>query len=146
MAATFFITLREGLEAALIVGIISAYLARDLYKRNPKEFDRHPVLAGLSKLPGFKIGKLGVDIGLTNEAVVAWAVFAPGKIGKGALKGSYTGASAEATVIGGLGANVLVGGFRKGINLQPVSVQAQTGLNVAAGVASLHLVYENQGK
>jgi hypothetical protein len=92
------------------------------------------------------IGKLGVDIGLTNEAVVAWAVFAPGKIGKGALKGSYTGASAEATVIGGLGANVLVGGFRKGINLQPVSVQAQTGLNVAAGVASLHLVYENQGK
>ena len=37
-------------------GIISAYLARDLYKRNPREFDRHPVLAGLSKLPGFKIG------------------------------------------------------------------------------------------
>jgi len=36
---------------------------------------------------------------------------------------------------------VLVGGFRKGINLQPLSVQAQTGLNVAGGIGSLHLRY-----
>lgn len=87
------------------------------------------------------IGKLGIDIGVTEQTVLAWAVFAPGKVNKGALKGSYTGVSAEATVVVGLGANVLVGGFRKGINLQPLSVQAQTGLNVAAGVASLHLRY-----
>lgn len=87
------------------------------------------------------IGKLGVDIGVTDRTVLAWAVFAPGKLNKGALKGSYTGASAEATVVVGLGANVLVGGFRKGINLQPLSVQAQSGLNVAAGIGSLHLRY-----
>ena len=86
-----------------------------------------------------RMGKLGVDIGITNDTVRAWAVFAPGKVTHGALKGSYTGASAEATVITGLGANVLIGGFRKTINLQPVSIQAQTGLNVAAGIASLHL-------
>jgi len=85
------------------------------------------------------IGKLGIDIGVTDRAVLGWAVFAPGKVGKGALKGSYTGASAEATVVVGLGANVLVGGFKKGINLQPISVQGQTGLNIAAGVASLKL-------
>jgi hypothetical protein len=85
------------------------------------------------------IGKLGVDIGVTRETVLAWAVFAPGMINHGALAGSYIGATAEATVIGGLGANVLVGGFRQTINLQPISVQAQTGLNVAAGVASLSL-------
>jgi hypothetical protein len=86
-----------------------------------------------------RIGKLGVDIGVTGNTTIAWAVFAPGKVKHGALKGSYGGASAEATLIGGLGANVLIGGFRKTINLQPVSVQAQTGLNVAAGIASLHL-------
>ena len=40
-------------------------------------------------------------------------VFAPGKINRGALKGSYTGANAEATVGIGVGANVLVGGFRR---------------------------------
>lgn len=87
------------------------------------------------------IGKLGIDIGVTDRTVLAWAVFAPGKLSKGALKGNYTGASAEATVVVGLGANVLVGGFKKGINLQPLSVQAQTGLNVAGGVGSLHLRY-----
>ena len=87
------------------------------------------------------IGKLGIDIGVTGQTVVAWAVFAPGKIKRGALKGYYGGASAEATVLVGLGANVLIGGFNKSINLQPLSVQAQTGLNIAAGVASLRLRY-----
>jgi hypothetical protein len=86
-----------------------------------------------------RIGKLGVDIGITGDTVIGWAVFAPGKIKNGALAGSYGGVSAEATVVGGLGANVLIGGFRKTINLQPVSIQAQTGLNVAAGIGSLHL-------
>jgi hypothetical protein len=85
------------------------------------------------------IGKLGIDLGATSETRIAWIVFAPGKLKPGSLKGSYTGASAEATIGIGLGANVLVGGFKQSINLQPVSVQAQTGLNVAAGVTSLHL-------
>ncbi len=85
------------------------------------------------------IGKLGVDVGITDETVLGWVVFAPGLTRPGSLKGSYTGASAEATVGIGLGANVLVGGFKQSINLQPVSLQAQTGLNVAAGVTSLHL-------
>jgi Protein of unknown function (DUF992) len=85
------------------------------------------------------IGKLGIDLGVTTDTRVGWIVFAPGKMKAGSLKGSYTGASAEATVGVGLGANVLLGGFRKSINLQPISVQAQTGLNIAAGIASLHL-------
>jgi hypothetical protein len=85
------------------------------------------------------IGKLGLDIGVTGKAVMAWAVFAPGKLKAGALAGNYAGASAEATIAVGLGANVLVGGSDKSIALQPFSVQAQTGLNIAAGVASLKL-------
>jgi hypothetical protein len=86
-----------------------------------------------------RIGKLGIDIGATGDASLAWLVFAPGKLKRGSLQGSYNGASAQATVIAGLGANVLVGGFEKSINLQPLSVQGQTGLNVAAGLASLSL-------
>lgn len=85
------------------------------------------------------VGKLGVDIGVTGQTVIAWAVFAPGAVKRGDLRGSYTGLSAEATVGVGLGANVLVGGFRHGINLQPISVQAQTGLNIAGGIGSLTL-------
>jgi hypothetical protein len=85
------------------------------------------------------IGKLGVDIGVTTDTRLGWIVFAPGKTKPGSLKGSYTGVGAEATVGLGIGANVLVGGFHKSINLQPISVQGQTGLNIAAGVESLHL-------
>ncbi len=86
------------------------------------------------------IEKLGIDIGITGKGVMSWAVFAPGKISRGALAGRYAGATAEATVAVGLGANVLVGGSNKSIALQPISVQAQTGLNVAAGIAALRLV------
>ena len=85
------------------------------------------------------IGKLGLDVGVTGRGVMAWAVFAPGKLKAGALAGHYAGASAEASIAVGLGANVLVGGSDKSIALQPLSVQAQTGLNLAAGVASLRL-------
>lgn len=88
-----------------------------------------------------RIRKLGVDIGVTGRSVVAWAVFAPGRTRAGALDGYYAGASAEAAVAAGLGANVLVGGFNQSINLQPLSFQGQTGLNVAAGIAGLRLDY-----
>jgi hypothetical protein len=39
----------------------------------------------------------------------------------------------------GIGANALIGGPRRGFILQPLSLQAQTGLNFAAGVRSLVL-------
>jgi Protein of unknown function (DUF992) len=88
------------------------------------------------------IGKLGIDIGVTTDTIMGWVVFAPGKVRAGSLKGSYNGVSAEATAGVGVGANVLVGGFRQSINLQPLSVQAQTGLNIAAGVTNLSLRYD----
>ena len=87
------------------------------------------------------IRKLGVDVGITYNSGLVWTVFAPGRTKKGGLEGYYAGASAEATVVLGGGANVLVGGFKHTINLQPVSIQGQTGLNVAAGLAGLRLDY-----
>jgi len=85
------------------------------------------------------IRKLGLDIGATAGGEMVWSVYAPtvGRIA--ALAGNYAGATAEATVGAGLGANVLVGGSDRTIALQPVSVQGQAGLNVAAGVAELEL-------
>jgi hypothetical protein len=91
-----------------------------------------------------RINKIGVDIGITNQTVVVWAVFAPGRVNKGGLQGTYVGASAEATAILGLGANALIGGFKRSVGLQPLSIQAQTGLNVAAGVAELVLHYRGK--
>lgn len=87
------------------------------------------------------ISKFGADIGYTQSGVIVWAVFAPTNALKpGALSGSYAGATAEATVGAGLGANVLVGGGNS-IALQPLSISGQEGLNVAAGIAGVTLKY-----
>ena len=88
------------------------------------------------------ITKIGADIGITQGSYVLWAVFAPGRIGHGALEGHYFGATGQATVGVGAGANVLLGGFNRTISLQPLSLQIQTGLNVAGGIASLSLNVE----
>jgi uncharacterized protein DUF992 len=85
------------------------------------------------------ITRVGIDIGVTNGADLVWVVFAPGKVQRGSLAGGYAGAGAEATVGIGVGANALIGGFRKSINLQPISLQGQTGLNIAGGIGSLTL-------
>ena len=86
------------------------------------------------------VDKLGVDIGWTNESRIIWTVFAATTdIPYGALAGKYGGASAEATVGIGVGANALVGGLQNSFTLQPVSVQGQTGLNVAGGLARITL-------
>jgi len=90
---------------------------------------------------GGKIDKFGLDIGVTGETVIVWAVLAAGRgdYPVGALAGTYVGASAEASVLVGAGANVLVGGSNRSFALQPLSVQGQTGLDLAIGVSSLDL-------
>jgi hypothetical protein len=86
------------------------------------------------------ISKFGVDIGYTEGGVLVWGVFAPtSDVRSGALAGSYAGATASATVGVGLGANVLVGGLDKSIALQPLSVEGNKGLNVAAGIGAISL-------
>jgi hypothetical protein len=87
------------------------------------------------------INKIGLDIGSTEESYIKWIVVAPtqSQFTKGFLHGDYIGASASATFAVGLGANVLVGGSSKTFALQPISLQSQKGLNIAAGVAEIEL-------
>jgi hypothetical protein len=85
------------------------------------------------------ITKFGLDLGATSGGQMVWAVYSPTNREVAALRGEYVGASGEATVGAGLGANVLVGGSNRTIALQPVSIQGQTGLNVAVGVSELRL-------
>lgn len=89
------------------------------------------------------ISKFGADIGYLQSAVMIWAVVAPStNLGQGALAGHYAGATASAALGVGAGANVLVGGFKNSIALQPITIEGQNGLNVAAGVASLALHFD----
>jgi hypothetical protein len=86
------------------------------------------------------VRRIGVDLGFTEQTSFAWAVNAPtGRVGPGELAGSYGGVGANASVGVGFGGNFLVGGPQNAYALQPISVQGQTGLNVAAGVAGIEL-------
>jgi len=86
------------------------------------------------------IRKFGLDLGATSHGVLAWAVFAPtAGARRGALTGDYVGADASVAVGAGVGANALVGGFDRSFTLQPLSVEVQSGVALAAGVASLSL-------
>jgi len=86
------------------------------------------------------IGRLGLDVGVTGGGRLFWGVFAPtSHVGHGALRGTYVGASGNASFGVGLGANVLVGGSHRTISLQPLSVEGQVGVNLALGVARLTL-------
>jgi hypothetical protein len=86
------------------------------------------------------MNKLGADIGYKSGARIVWAVIAPSeRPTSGALAGTYVGATASATAVLGLGAHALVGGFDRSIALQPLSVEGNGGLDVAAGVGELRL-------
>jgi hypothetical protein len=86
------------------------------------------------------IHRLGLDLGVTQLTRLSWAVNAPtNRVGRGDLSGNYGGVGANASVGVGFGGNFLVGGPANSYALQPISVQGQTGLNVAAGIADLEL-------
>jgi Protein of unknown function (DUF992) len=86
------------------------------------------------------IRKVGLDLGITQETALAWAVHAPvNRLGPGDLAGEYAGAQGSASVGVGGGGNWLVGGSNNTIALQPLSLQGQVGLNIAAGLESLEL-------
>ena len=87
------------------------------------------------------VNKYGLDIGTTKQTEMRWVVLTPldNIYAPGALAGDYIGASAEITAAVGAGANLLIGGSRQAFTLQPLSVQTQTGINLAIGVSQFQL-------
>ena len=90
-----------------------------------------------------RISKVGVDLGYLNGGELVWGVVAPtSSVESGALEGQYAGATAGATLGVGGDIHVLVGGLDRSIALQPVSVQGNSGVDIAAGIGALHLEHQ----
>jgi hypothetical protein len=92
------------------------------------------------------IEKFGLDLGVTGDTTLVWLDFVPeNKIGgnytPGSLAGTYGGIGAEVSLGIGFGANALIGQGDALFAFQPVSVQVQSGLSIAAGVETLKLEY-----
>jgi len=86
------------------------------------------------------IRRFGLDLGVTEQTRFTWAVSAPvSRFERGELAGTYGGVGASASVGVGLGGNFLVGRPGNAYALQPISMQGQTGFNLAAGVAGIEL-------
>ena len=87
-----------------------------------------------------RIRRIGLDLGVTGGGVLSWAVFAKNsRIGSGTMRGSYVGASGNVALGPGFGANVLIGGSRRSVVLQPLSTERAIGINLAATVTHLTL-------
>lgn len=87
-----------------------------------------------------RISRVGLDIGLTQGGVLSWAVLAKNsRIGRATMRGTYIGASGSVALGPGLGANVLIGGSRRSVVLQPLSIELSVGINLAVGVTRLTL-------
>ncbi|WP_424630593.1 DUF992 domain-containing protein [Bradyrhizobium sp. SYSU BS000235] len=87
-----------------------------------------------------RIRRVGLDIGATAGGVLSWLVLSKNsRIGPGTLRGTYIGAGGSVAFGPGLGANVLIGGSRRSVALQPISIERNIGVNLAAGVTRLTL-------
>jgi hypothetical protein len=96
-------------------------------------------VAGWSERYSGEMTRVGLDVGFTEGGEIVWAVYAPARRERGALAGTYVGASGEASFVAGLTGNVLVGGSRSSIALQPLSVGAQKGFDLAVTASGLTL-------
>jgi hypothetical protein len=90
------------------------------------------------------VHQYGVEIGMVKEGHLAWAVVAASPVsGTGLLAGKYGGVTASAAAGIGLGADVLVGGTGESLSLQPIAVEGEPGIGIAAGVEQIELKAAN---
>jgi hypothetical protein len=86
------------------------------------------------------ITEYGVALGEVAAGHLVWGVLSSVEgVPHGALAGTYAGIGGQATAGVGVGANALIGGSQRAFSLQPVSVEGQTGVNVAAGITAITL-------
>jgi hypothetical protein len=99
----------------------------------------HPAGGGPAEHYHGHVRKFGLTVGVTGGSLVIWAVLSAQSYTPGTLAGTYVGISAEATAIYGVGANALLGGSHKQMALQPLSIQGQVGVDIAAAVTEMEL-------
>ena len=87
------------------------------------------------------ITRVGLDIGIRGKSVMVWGgLGSTEQLPGDALGGTFAGASGDVSAGVGAGANILIGGNKGSVTLQPLSFKGQTGVNLALGVAGLNLV------
>ena len=120
---------------------VSAGIGMILMQKQTMKCAFKPDNGGPPDLYSGRIDEFGVAIGEVAAGHLIWGVIAPASgLPKGALAGAYAGVGVEATAGVGVGANALVGGTGRSFSLQPISVEGETGINIAGGVTTVTLI------
>jgi Protein of unknown function (DUF992) len=131
---------QTNVQAGTLTCDVSAGIGLILTQKQTMTCSFVPVAGGPPDLYTGRIDEFGVAIGAVQQGTLIWGVLAPTSgVPRGALAGSYVGVGAQATAGVGLGANALIGGTGRAFSLQPLSVQGQTGVNIAGGVTTVTL-------
>ena len=141
-AASSALAQQPGVELGVLECQIEGGVGLIISSSKDMRCDFQPSDATFAPEPYFgAVNKFGIDIGVTEATTMSWLVLAPSSniYAPGALAGDYVGASAEASAGIGGGANLLIGGTGTNFTLQPLSLQTQTGLNIAVGVTQFQL-------
>jgi hypothetical protein len=146
VGALMFGAIAEAAPAGVKVGVLTCNVANGWGFVFGSSRSLH---CNYSPRPGYEehyvgaVSKFGVDLGYTGAGVIMWGVVAPTTtLAPGSLAGNYGGVTGGATVGVGGDANVLIGGSGNSISLQPLSIEGNSGLNVAAGIAAINLQYQ----
>jgi hypothetical protein len=86
------------------------------------------------------VHRAGVDLGVTNNWILAWDVMTPnGRLPRSGLAGNYGGAGSSISIGGGAASNAVVGGPGNAVSLQPRPVNGMTGLALAFGFQGMDI-------
>ena len=132
---------QERIQAGSLTCDVSAGLGLILGSHRQVYCTFTPAVPGPVEVYTGSITRIGLDIGATTGGVMIWVVYAPTARPRAGLPANMPARARKRPSSPGLGANVLIGGSGSTVALQPVSVQGQTGLNLAAGIAGLELQF-----
>ena len=131
---------QSGSKVGMLSCDVSAGVGMFLFQKQTMTCTFKPDAGGPPDNYTGQIAEYGVAIGAVAAGHLVWGVVAADSgVPKGALAGTYAGVGAQATAGVGVGANALVGGTGRAFSLQPLSLEGQTGINIAAGVTTVTL-------
>jgi hypothetical protein len=88
-----------------------------------------------------EIKALGVNLSVTKDVTLVWGVLAPSidAAESGSLAGRYVGGTASVALGAGAAANILVGGSKHTVALQPISASGIIGTGAALDIEEFEL-------
>jgi hypothetical protein len=130
----------KSVNLGLLVCDMSKGIGLVLIEKQKMTCEFRPVSGPVEPYTG-NITDFGIELGEIKEGHLVWGVLAAALLDMqpGALAGHYAGVQASAAAGLGVGANALIGGTGKGFVLQPLSVEGEIGVNIAAGIRTVSL-------